>query len=140
MKWYLHGLRQSGDFAGRARRKEFWMFLMFNIIITFLISIIGSIIGYMGVLVFLYNVAVLIPFLSLTVRRLHDTGRSGWCWLLSICPYIAAIVSVLFGLAGWSLPIIVISLIGVIVFFFFMAENGISEQNQYGDNPKLSDA
>ena len=97
MNWYLKVLKQYADFKGRARRKEYWMFALFNIIFLIvaitLDNILGTAIegvGY-GLFYFLYILAVLIPSLAVAVRRLHDVGKSGWMILIGLIPVIGAI-------------------------------------------------
>ena len=86
MNWYLEVLRKYAVFSGRARRKEYWMFFLFNLIITFVLGFIEGIVGIapeidQSVLVTIYQLAVLIPSIAVGVRRMHDTDHSGW-WLL----------------------------------------------------------
>jgi uncharacterized membrane protein YhaH (DUF805 family) len=117
MDWYLKVLRQYADFSGRARRKEYWMFVLFNILIAVGIAIVESILGLgfagFGPLSGLYALALLIPSLAVSVRRLHDTGRSGWWVLIGFVP-----------------------LIGLIVLLVFMVTDSEHGSNQYGPNPK----
>ena len=119
MNWYLKVLKQYADFKGRARRKEYWMFALFNIIFLIvaitLDNILGTAIegvGY-GLFYFLYILAVLIPSLAVAVRRLHDVGKSGWMILIGLIPVIGAI---------WLLVLCVTD-----------SQPG---ENQYGANPK----
>ncbi|WP_145644139.1 DUF805 domain-containing protein, partial [Bacillus licheniformis] len=119
MKWYWRGLKNYANFEGRARRKEYWLFHVFNGIICFILFIlslmvvslfisgimtaegydryqVGYIIGYGGgflgyILIFIYQLAVLVPSLAVNVRRLHDTGRSGWWILIGFLPIIGAV-------------------------------------------------
>ena len=84
MNWYLKVLKQYADFNGRARRKEYWMFALFNFIFTIVAIILDYALGLTvgelpyGVIYFLYTLAVFIPSLAAVVRRLHDVGKSGW--------------------------------------------------------------
>lgn len=93
MNWYLKVLTQYTDFSGRARRKEYWMFTLFHVIIIILLAFLGSIINETAliILIGLYILATLIPSLAVTIRRLHDTGKSGWYYLVSFIPYIGSI-------------------------------------------------
>jgi uncharacterized membrane protein YhaH (DUF805 family) len=119
MNWYLKVLKQYADFSGRARRKEYWMFALFNVIFiasamildTVLVVTIGEL-PY-GVFYFLYSLAVLIPGLAVYVRRLHDIGKSGWIILIAIIPIIGPI---------WLL-----------VLTLTASNHG---ENKYGSNPK----
>ena len=83
MKWYLKVLKNYAVFRGRARRKEFWYFLLANAIAVVVLTTIDIALGGYGAdarfvpLSMFYMFAVLIPAMAVTVRRLHDTGRSG---------------------------------------------------------------
>ncbi|AYP25042.1 DUF805 domain-containing protein [Pantoea agglomerans] len=105
-QWYLGVLKKYAVFSGRARRKEYWMFTLFNILIAFLLGVFETIIGAGDILSNLYSLAILIPGIAVAVRRLHDTDRSGW-WLL--------------------LPIVNI---------VFLALEGQSGTNRFGSDPK----
>ncbi|GGP84363.1 hypothetical protein GCM10009410_17250 [Shewanella ulleungensis] len=86
MDWYLKVLKQYFDFKGRARRKEYWMFVLINTIFSVLLTLVDMGTGLYsdiygtGLLSSLYSLAVLIPSIAVSVRRLHDTDHSGW-WL-----------------------------------------------------------
>ena len=96
MKWYLMVLQKYAVFTGRARRKEYWMFFLFNMIASFLVGIISGIMmgtgstdfDYLGTL---YSVAVLLPSIAVGVRRMHDVGKSGWFILIPIYNLILAV-------------------------------------------------
>ena len=118
MKWYFEVLKKYAVFGGRARRKEFWMFTLFNIIITCVLMFtdgfswqIGQ--ASTGPLVGIYTLAVCIPGLAVHVRRLHDTGRSGWWFFIPCVP-----------------------LIGGIILIFFLIQEGEQGSNDYGPDPK----
>ncbi len=119
MNWYLKVLGQYADFSGRARREEYWMFTLFNIIFIIVAMILDNILGLTveeepyGVFYFLYAFAVLIPGLAVTVRRLHDVGKSGWMILVALIPIVGAI---------WLLVLMVLD-----------SDPG---DNEYGQNPK----
>ena len=120
MNWYLDVLKTKyAQFSGRARRKEYWMFFLFNILIAIGLAIVDSITGTMsetagfGLLGGLYTLAVLVPGIAVTVRRLHDTNRSGWWFLIGLVP-----------------------LIGFIVLLVFFCRDGTAGENQYGPSPK----
>ena len=81
MDWYLQVLQKYAVFEGRARRKEYWFFALFNFIISIVISAVESGIGTGGILGLIYVLGVFLPSVGVGIRRLHDTDRSGW-WLL----------------------------------------------------------
>jgi uncharacterized membrane protein YhaH (DUF805 family) len=119
MEWFLLAWKRATDFAGRSRRKEYWMFQLFNFLIVCAIFLVAvSLSGRDGVAIatdicFAYCLLSFIPQLSCTVRRLHDTGKSGWWYLISFVP-----------------------LIGGIILFIFMVLDSDPDRNQYGPNPK----
>ena len=119
MNWYLQVLKKYAEFSGRARRKEYWMFSLFNVIFMIVAMILDNILGTTagelpyGVFYFLYALAVFIPGLAVTVRRLHDIGKSGWMILIALIPIIGAI---------WLLVL--------------MVTDSNPGENQYGQNPK----
>jgi MFS transporter, FHS family, L-fucose permease len=91
--WYIDVLKKYAKFNGRARRKEYWMFTLLNIIFYSVAMLIDFglerpfIIGIANI----YALAVLVPILAVSVRRLHDVGKSGWMILLSLIPIIGSI-------------------------------------------------
>ena len=118
MKRYIEVMRKYAVFSGRAQRQEYWMFVLFNVIIVLFLGIIDGMVdsdpeGSRSTLTTLYVLSILIPSLAVGVRRLHDTGRSGW-WML----------------------IGVIHIIGAIVLLLFMIQDSQLMDNQYGPNPK----
>jgi len=117
MNWYLDVLRNYAVFDGRARRKEYWMFVLGNLIVSILLIIVGGILGIRGFLTLLYSLGIFIPCLALTIRRLHDTDRSGWWLLISLIP-----------------------LLGGLVLFVFMVLPGTAGSNRFGLDPKSSAA
>jgi uncharacterized membrane protein YhaH (DUF805 family) len=118
MNWYLKVLKQYADFNGRARRKEYWMFVLFNTIFSILAMIFDNVFGIAGVtgygpIYLLYVLAMMIPSLAVAVRRLHDVGKSGWMILISLIPIIGGI---------WLLVLFV--------------TDGNPGENEHGANPK----
>lgn len=112
MNWYLKVVRDNyANFNGRARRMEYWMFFLINFLIGIGIGIVEYILGtnFLGIV---YSLIVLIPGIAVAVRRLHDTGRSGWFLLLTLIPIVGLIVLV------------------------FMFTDGTPGENEYGPNPK----
>ncbi|MFC8174337.1 DUF805 domain-containing protein [Streptomyces sp. NPDC057242] len=116
MNWYLDVLKKYAVFSGRARRKEFWMFTLFNFIAAVILSILDNVLG-IQILSLIYTLAVFLPALGVSVRRLHDTGRSGWWILIALVPFV-----------------------GFIVLLVFNCLEGEQQQNAYGPNPKLAPA
>ena len=130
MEWYLKVMRDNyANFNGRARRKEYWMYtLILTVLLIALMAIMFSALslsddtrietgpsGYLTVLLlFVFLVVHFIPSLALTVRRLHDTGKSGWWYLIVFVPYL-----------------------GNFVIFIFTLIDGDEGENKYGPNPKL---
>jgi len=103
MDWMLMPLRRYAEFSGRSRRKEYWMFVLFQIIVGVVLGIIegavglsGTIAGAYGPLSLLFGLAMLIPGIAVGIRRLHDTDRSGWWLLIALVPLIGAIVLIVF--------------------------------------------
>ncbi|HUF12280.1 MAG TPA: DUF805 domain-containing protein [Longimicrobiales bacterium] len=115
MEWYLKVLRDYAKFDGRAHRQEYWMFFLINLLIMVGISIVESVLGSFGIVGIIYGLAVLIPGLAVGVRRLHDTGRSGWWLLIGLIP-----------------------VIGVIVLLVFLVQDSEPGPNQFGPNPKAT--
>tara|TARA_Y100000588_G_C13774336_1_gene719573 strand:+ start:142 stop:513 length:372 start_codon:yes stop_codon:yes gene_type:complete len=119
MSWYLEALKKYAVFSGRARRKEYWFFALFNTIISFVLAIIDASVGSfsaemeIGFLGGIYALAILLPSIAVTVRRLHDTDRSGWWFFIVFVP-----------------------LVGVIVLLVFMLLDSHAGENRFGSNPK----
>ena len=94
MEWYIKVVRDNyANFKGRASREEYWMFVLFNIIFIFAISFIeGFLFGlYSSILSDLYVLALLVPSIAVGIRRMHDTGKSGWFLLIPIYNFILAV-------------------------------------------------
>ena len=119
MNWYLKVLKEYANFNGRARRKEYWMFVLFNILFAIGAMILDNLFGMTmngipyGPIYLIYALALLIPGLAVGVRRLHDIGKSGWYLLVGLIP-----------------------LIGGIWLIVLMATDGTPAENEYGVNPK----
>ncbi len=119
MNWYLKVLKEYTNFNGRARRKEYWMFTLFNILFGLGAMVLDNLLGTSnptsgyGIIYGVYTLVVLIPGLAVAVRRLHDVGKSGWMLLIGLIPLIGAI---------WLLVL--------------MVKDSDSGENQYGENPK----
>ena len=123
MNWYLEALKKYAVFQGRARRKEYWYFVLFNILISIVLALIDVATGTfsaqagLGLLGAIYTLGVLIPGIAVTVRRLHDADHSAW-WLL----------------------IVFVPLIGLIVLLVFMFQDSHPGANKYGPSPKAATA
>ncbi len=119
MSWYIEAFKKYAVFSGRSRRKEYWYFVLFNVIAAVVLSLIDMLLGTfssssnIGLLSGIYSLAVIIPTLALSVRRLHDTDRSGWWILIGLVP-----------------------LIGSIVLLVFYVMDSTPGQNRFGPNPK----
>lgn len=90
MNWYFKCFRQYVDFNSRARRKEYWMFVLINFIISVIITLIDVFCGTL-IIAWIYSLVVLIPSLAVCVRRLHDIGKSGWMIFIVLIPIIGGI-------------------------------------------------
>ena len=119
MNWYLIALKKYAVFSGRSRRKEYWYFYFFYILFVFVLGFIDIMIGTydevveIGLFSGVFVLFMLIPLLATSVRRLHDTDRSGWWLLIALIP-----------------------IIGAIVILVFTLQDSKPGQNQYGSNPK----
>jgi len=111
MEYFIDAFKKYADFSGRASRQQYWMFILIFMLIYFVLAAIDAALGMIA-LSAIFNLAGLIPSLSIAARRLHDTGRSGW----------------------WQL-IIFLPLIGIIVLIVFLVQDS-HEQNEHGENPK----
>lgn len=96
MNGYLETLKKYVDFSGRARRTEYWMFLLFNLVIAMVLGVVEFLLGTMGALGAVFALAILLPSIAVGVRRLHDTDRSGWWLLIAFTPIVGTIVLLVF--------------------------------------------
>jgi uncharacterized membrane protein YhaH (DUF805 family) len=99
MEWYVMALKRYAEFNGRSRRKEYWMFTLYNIVIVMVLYLAGLVMLLRGSismvffgLAILYWLAVLVPGLAVCVRRLHDIDKSGWFILVSLIPAVGGII------------------------------------------------
>ena len=115
MNWFIKVLKQYADFNGRARRKEYWMFTLFSSLISYAIQGIyyTTEMEPFNYLNMAFSIAILIPSLAVSVRRLHDVNKSGWFLLLYLLPIV-----------GW------------IWLLILLCKNGEEGPNQYGSDPK----
>ena len=120
MNYYLSVLKKYAVFTGRARRKEYWYFFLFNMIASLILGFIDGLTGMynpaigLGVLGAIYTLAVILPGIGVTIRRLHDTGKSGWWFLIVFIP-----------------------IIGPLTLLVFFVLDSDPQENRFGPNPKL---
>ncbi len=119
MRWFLKVLNQDAAFSGRARRKEYWMFALFFFLFALILLTVDSILITFihwydfEYITTLYFFAMIIPWITVSVRRMHDVGYSGWMIFISLIP-----------------------IVGTIWYLMLMIKDGDSAQNKYGQNPK----
>lgn len=120
MEWYLKVLRQFRDFSGRARRKEYWMFTLINGVIALILSVLDPLLGLnftdevsIGLLYTIYLLVVIVPGIAVSIRRMHDIGRSGWSLLFAFIPFV-----------------------GVFILLYWFVKEGEPQDNAYGPDPK----
>ncbi|MBF9002214.1 DUF805 domain-containing protein [Vibrio sp. NFV-1] len=115
MNWYIQVIKRAINFEDRARRKEYWMFYLFNMIILFVIGFSFQLLQSELILEIggTYIALIILPCWAVTVRRLHDVGKSGWFIFIPIVPLI-----------GW------------IIFLYLLIKNGDPSDNRFGPNPK----
>lgn len=115
MEWYLKVVRDNyANFSGRARRSEYWYFILFNTIILLVLYVLSMLIGTIGFVLYgVYALATFLPGLAVAVRRLHDINKSGWYYFVALIPIIGGI---------WLLVL--------------LATEGDRGSNQYGPDPK----
>ncbi len=150
MNWYIEVLKKYAVFSGRARRKEYWFFVLFSTIVSVLITVVDLLIGTYnpvtgaGILGGLYSLAIFIPYIAVTVRRLHDTDKSGW-WILmpiGVIAIVGVVAAVLIPLAGESGSPVLVGLLSIgslaamIIMLVFLVSDSTPGANRYGGNPK----
>lgn len=113
MDWYLKVIKNYIGFKGRARRKEYWMFILVNIIFTFVLGVLDKMLGWQqkaggeGILTTIYGILVFLPRWAVQFRRLHDTDRSAWWALLFLIPFIGWLIIIIFNCQAGTLVITV---------------------------------
>jgi len=118
VSWYLEALKKYAVFTDRSRRKEYWYFVLFNIIVALVLAAIDALLGTfsssgnIGLLSGIYGLAVIIPSIAVTVRRIHDIDRTGWWVLINLVPF------------------------GSIVILIFTLLDGTPGGNRFGPSPK----
>ena len=161
MKYFLYCLKHYADFSGRARRSEFWYFQLFNVLtfigIYLIIVAIKIVTGIdLGFLIFAYPIALFIPNLAVSARRLHDTNRSGWWQLLTIITglitsgLVITFVYLIFLCAIWGIDIfkeedplsillfvsIICHIAAEILLLVWYCRDSQQGVNRFGPNPK----
>lgn len=117
--WYYKVILNYTNFNGRARRQEYWYFTLVNVLVNLVMGIIDRVIGSVmqmdnfGFFGVIYALFIMIPSIAVTVRRLHDSGRTGWWALIAFVP-----------------------IIGILVLLYFLIQDSEEGSNQYGANPK----
>ncbi|MEV7526102.1 DUF805 domain-containing protein [Streptomyces sp. NPDC091371] len=111
--YYTDVLKKYVDFSGRARRQEVWMFVLCNMVVEAVVLTLDVLFGAMFILYAVYTLAIALPAISLTVRRLHDLGKAGWWYFIGCIPII-----------GWIWMLVL------------MATAGQPHENKYGPSPK----
>jgi uncharacterized membrane protein YhaH (DUF805 family) len=116
MKWYLSSLRYNyATFSGRARRSEYWYFMLFNVLIIIALFALNEFSEYFGIVFALYVLAIILPSLAVTARRLHDMGKSGTYFFIRFVPFV-----------------------GDILLLVALCTPGDTGRNKYGADPKLN--
>ncbi|KDM92211.1 DUF805 domain-containing protein [Photobacterium galatheae] len=113
MKSYMNVIKNYANFSGRARREEYWLFWLTNLVIQIVLMTIDGAVGTGQAFFLIYSLLVFLPSLAVTVRRLHDSSRSGWWILIALIPVIGAIAGL-----------------------YFMVVDSTPGKNEYGPNPK----
>ena len=112
--YFVGVFKKYAEFSGRSRRSEYWYFTLFHFLALIASLFLGVLIGIEFPIFYIaYLLASFIPSLAVLVRRLHDTNKSGWWFLVSFIP-----------------------LVGTIVLIVFLATDSDPNENQYGLNPK----
>ncbi len=115
MHYYLDVLKKYAVFSGRSRRSEYWYFLLFNLIISIILNIlISKVSSVFNFITIIYALATLIPSIAVSVRRMHDIGKSGWMVLINLIP-----------------------IAGFIWFIILAATDSTPGDNEYGPNSKM---
>jgi uncharacterized membrane protein YhaH (DUF805 family) len=116
MEWYLKVMKDNyANAEGRARRKEYWMFVLFNLLFVLTAGIVDFLLGTFPVIYVLYCLAIIVPSIAVSIRRLHDIGKSGWWMLIGLIP-----------------------IIGGIWFLVLVCTDGTPGANSYGPSPKAA--
>jgi uncharacterized membrane protein YhaH (DUF805 family) len=115
MNGYIATLKKYADFSGRSRRTEYWLFVLFSMVIAMVLGVVDYVLGSPGIVGLLFAFAILIPSIAVAVRRMHDTNRSGWWLLIAFIP-----------------------IVGTIVLLIFLLLDSNPGDNRFGANPKAA--
>jgi len=113
MYWYFAVIFKYAVFDGRSHREEFWTYILWYVLVLLVLVALAAMVGLHWVVLILYRLALAFPSIAAIVRRLHDTGRSGWWCLIGLIP-----------------------IAGTIVLVVYLAQDGQPYTNRYGPNPK----
>ncbi|MZI94136.1 DUF805 domain-containing protein [Vibrio sp. CAIM 722] len=115
MNWYISVFKNAFNFSGRSRRKEYWMYMLFNVIVICVLygGALASNSTALSIIFAIYSLITFIPSLSVTVRRFHDLDKSGWFILLNFIPVVGGFIGL-----------------------FFMCQDSSPSDNRFGPNPK----
>jgi uncharacterized membrane protein YhaH (DUF805 family) len=145
MDWALLPLRRYAHFSGRARRLEYWMFVLLLVFVAILLSVFDAAFGLAwndrragGILSSIFVLGAVIPLLAASVRRLHDTGRAGWWVTVPIASFVLGALAIEFDSALASVLIAIPGTIGSIATLVFCCLPGTPGRNRYGLDPKYS--
>lgn len=101
------------EFSGRARRSEYWYFVLFQILLSAALAFAAYMDSALSILGFIASLVLFIPSLAVEVRRLHDIGKSGWYVLIRLVP-----------------PV------GIVLLLIWLCSEGDPNNNQFGPSPK----
>lgn len=159
MKWWLLCIKKYVTFEGRARRREYWMFVLFNLIFVALTTLLDTLLfgasaagadlfvaAQAPYLTMLYSLFIFLPSLAVVVRRLHDIGRSGWwlvgyygltivCTILIVIGVTMAVVGKSFGAVLWGGALLAL-FVAAVWMLVWLCCNSQPGTNEYGPNPK----
>jgi len=160
MSGYINAMRRYFEFGGRSSRSEFWFFVLFYIIIIILAAVLDAVIfgsqGGMGILYGIVALAHLVPAIAVSVRRLHDTDRTGWwVFFFFLVPIIVSLVTmavlggslaltmggntdVFAGMATMGLGLLIIALVDIVILIvaiIFYVTPGAPGPNRFGPPP-----
>jgi uncharacterized membrane protein YhaH (DUF805 family) len=146
--WARRPLQRYADFSGRAPRAEYWWYFLGTMIAYIVVMIVENIVGLDGTvgpygpLSLILMLGLLVPGLAVTVRRLHDTNRSGWWILIAVIPYLilgilagGAIASGSMGAMAGAGLLGLVAMVGAIVLLVFMVLPGTKGENRFGADP-----